>query len=95
MLIAKRDIVELLLARRDMQRAIRADEELPELVDVELHQGLLRDLGLDLALLLRELGEPGRRRGSSTATPRFRRRLTGSGARRPAGAAPRGGSAAR
>jgi hypothetical protein len=61
MRVAKRDIVEMLLIRRDHQRAIRADEELPELVHVELHSGLLRDLGLDPALLLEDLGESTRR----------------------------------
>jgi hypothetical protein len=59
--IAKRKIVELLLARRDHERAIRADEELPELVYVELHHRLLEDLGLDPAMLVRDLGETGRR----------------------------------
>ena len=59
--IAKRDIVELLLARSDLQRAIRADEELPELVHVEFHGTLLRDLGLDPELLVRDLVEPSRR----------------------------------
>ena len=61
MTIAKRDIVELLLARSDHQRAIRADEELPELVHVELHGRLLRDLGLDPALLMRDLAAAPRR----------------------------------
>ena len=56
MTIAKRDIVELLLARGDHQRAIRADDELPELVHVEYHARLLRDLGLDPALLMLDLG---------------------------------------
>ena len=58
--IAKREIVDLLLTRRDLQRAIRADEQLPEVVHVELHSGLLRDLGIDPALLMGELGEPSR-----------------------------------
>ena len=49
--IAKREIVELLLARSDHERAIRCDEELPEVVNVEYHGRLLRDLGLDPALL--------------------------------------------
>jgi hypothetical protein len=56
MLIAKRDIVEVPLARRDHQRAILADEELPALVDADLHSGLLERLGLDPALLARDVG---------------------------------------
>jgi hypothetical protein len=59
--IAKRDIVELLLARNDHARAIRADDELPELVHVERHSGLLRDLGLDPALLLWDIEVASRR----------------------------------
>jgi hypothetical protein len=59
--IAKRQIVDMLLARRDLERAIRADEELPQLVHVEIHRGLLEDLGLDPALLVRDLGQPSRR----------------------------------
>ena len=59
--IAKRDIVELLLARSDIQRAIRADEELPEHVHVEFHGKLLSDLGIDAALLARDLAAPSRR----------------------------------
>ena len=59
--IAKREIVELLLSRRDHERAIRADDELPEVVDVELHRSLLRDLGLDPAFLLWDLGRGSRR----------------------------------
>ena len=59
--IPKRQIVELLLARRDHERAIRADEELPQLVYPELHGGLLEDLGLEPAMLVRELGDTGRR----------------------------------
>lgn len=55
MTFGKRDIVELLLARGDHQRAIRADDELPELVHVDYHARLLRDLGLDPALLLQDL----------------------------------------
>jgi hypothetical protein len=41
--------------RNDHDRAIRADEELPEVVDVELHDGLLRDLEIDPTLLLWDL----------------------------------------
>ena len=59
--IAKRDIVEMLLARSDHQRAIRADEELPVLVHVELHGRLLRDLGLDPMDLMDAIGEAPRR----------------------------------
>ena len=59
--IAKRDIVGLLLARSDIQRAIRADEALPELVYVEFHGKQLSDLGLDPALLVRDIAEPSRR----------------------------------
>jgi hypothetical protein len=55
---AKRDIVGLLLARSDLQRAIRADDELPELVDADLHARLLWDLGLDPDELSRDLGTP-------------------------------------
>jgi len=61
MAIAKRDIVELLLARGDHQRAIRADDELPELVHAEFHARLLSDLGLDPALLEHDLAHVGRR----------------------------------
>jgi hypothetical protein len=61
MTIAKRDIVEMLLARSDHQRAIEADEQLPTLVHVELHGRLLRDLGLDPALLMRDLARAPRR----------------------------------
>ena len=42
-------------------RAIRADEELPERVHLEYHGGLLRDLGLDPAVLQWELGQASRR----------------------------------
>jgi len=59
--IAKRDIVEMLLTRADHQRAIRADEELPELVYPELHGRLLWDLGLEPAQLERDLAHTGRR----------------------------------
>ena len=59
--IAKRDIIELLMERSDLQRAIRCDDELPELVHVELHARLLRDLGLDPAQLSRDLAESSRR----------------------------------
>jgi len=61
MRIPKQQIVELLLARNDHARAIRADEQLPEVVDVELHDGLLRDLGLDPTLLLWDLKMASRR----------------------------------
>jgi hypothetical protein len=61
MSIAKREIVELLLARSDHERAIRADEELPEMVHVEYHGRLLRDLGLDPAVLQWDLGQASRR----------------------------------
>jgi hypothetical protein len=61
MLIAKRQIVELLLDRGDHARAIRADEELPGLIHVEVHSGLLEELGLDPALLMRDVQAPGRR----------------------------------
>ena len=76
MLIAKRNIVELLLARSDIQRAVRADEELPELVHADLHAGLLWDLGLDPAQLSRDLGEP-TRRFTRTRPARPRRSLAG------------------
>ena len=59
--IAKREIVELLLARSDHERAIRCDEQLPEVVSVEYHGRLLRDLGLDPAVLQWELGMASRR----------------------------------
>ena len=72
MTIAKRDIVGMLLARGDHQRAIRADEELPELVHVEYHGRLLRDLGLDPALLMQDLGEAPRRFSRGRATPHGR-----------------------
>lgn len=61
--IAKREIVELLLTRSDHARAIRADEELPEVVNLDYHAGLLRDLGIDPALLEWDL-EMARRRFS-------------------------------
>jgi hypothetical protein len=61
--IAKRQIVELLLARRDHDRAIRADEELPGVVHPEVHRGLLEDLGIDPALLPRDIGMTSRRFG--------------------------------
>jgi len=78
--IAKRDIVELLLARSDHERAIRADEELPVVIHVENHSCLLRDLGLDPALLQWELGKASRRfeRGRvQSRRPAGRRRLAG------------------
>ena len=59
--IAKRDIVEMLLARGDHQRAIRADDELPELVYADLHGRLLWDLGLEPAQLERDLAHSRRR----------------------------------
>ena len=49
--IANRDIVELLLARHELQGAVRADEELPTFVNVEHHAWLLNDLSIDLELL--------------------------------------------
>jgi hypothetical protein len=70
MLIAKREIVGLLLARLDHQRAIRADDELPQWIDVDVHGGLLEDLGLDPALLVRELGMTSRRFDRRAATDR-------------------------
>ena len=59
--IAKREIVELLLARSDHERAIRCDEQLPEVVHLEYHGRLLRELGLDPALLQWDLGQANRR----------------------------------
>jgi hypothetical protein len=59
--IAQRDIVEMLLARGDHQRAIRADEELPEMVHADVHGRLLWDLGLEPAELERDLAHAGRR----------------------------------
>ena len=53
--IARRDIVELLLARHELERAVRADEELPTFVHVEHHAWLLNDLSIDLELL-RDIG---------------------------------------
>ena len=53
--IAKRDIVELLLARHELERAVRADEELPTLVHVEHHAWLLDELSIDPELL-RDVG---------------------------------------
>ena len=53
--IAKRDIVELLLARHELERAVRADEELPTIVHVEHHAWLLDDLSIDPELL-RDVG---------------------------------------
>ena len=61
MRIAKRDIVEMLMERGDLQRAIRADEELPEIVHAELHARLLWDLGLDPVDLARDIVTPSRR----------------------------------
>lgn len=72
--IAKREIVELLLARGDHERAIRADEELPEVVHVEYHGGLLRKVGLEPALLVWDLGQAGRR---FNGRPTGRRSLAG------------------
>ena len=75
MSIAKRDIVETLLARGDHQRAIRADDELPEVIHPSLHGGLLSSLGLDLSLLLHDTPAPARR--FSRSRPADRRRLAG------------------
>jgi hypothetical protein len=72
--IAKREIVELLLARGEHERAIRADEELPEVVHVEYHGSLLRNLGFDPALLEWDLGQAGRR---FNRRPTDRRSLAG------------------
>ena len=58
--IAKREIVELLMARSDHARAIRCDEQLPEVVHLEYHGRLLRDLGLDPAVLQWDLGRASR-----------------------------------
>ena len=73
--IAKRGIVELLLTRRDHARAIRADEELPEVVHVDYHAGLLRDLGIDPALLQWDLEMASRR--FNRRRPAHRRSLAG------------------
>ena len=73
--IAKREIVELLLSRRDHARAIRADEELPELVHVEYHGSLLRDLGIDPALLQWDIEMASRR--FNRRRPGARRSLAG------------------
>jgi hypothetical protein len=59
--IAKRQTVESLLARRDHQRAIRADEQLPEVIHPDLHSGLLEDLGIDPTLLPRDIATTSRR----------------------------------
>jgi hypothetical protein len=75
--IAKRQIVELLLARRDHERAIRADEELPQVVHPDVHGGLLEDLGIDPALLLRDIGMTSRRFGRRELAER--RSLAGRG----------------
>ncbi len=53
--IAKRDIVELLLARHELEWAVRADEELPTFVHVVHHAWLRDDLSIDLELL-RDIG---------------------------------------
>jgi hypothetical protein len=78
--IAKREIVELLLARNDHQRAIRCDEHLPEVVHLEYHGRLLRDLGLDPAVLQWDLGQASRRfdrKRFSRQRPAARRGLAG------------------
>ena len=66
--IAKRDIVELLLSRNDIERAIRADDELPELVDTDLHADLLWDLGLDPMQLSHDLAASESRFARSPST---------------------------
>jgi hypothetical protein len=76
MRIAKRDIVEMLMARGDLQRAIRADEELPEVVYAERHARLLWDLGLDPVELSRDIVAPGRQ-FSRPGTSAGRRSLAG------------------
>ena len=75
MRIAKREIVELLLTRSDHARAIRADEELPEVVHLDYHSGLLRELGLDPALLQWDLGRASHR--FDRRPPARRRSLAG------------------
>jgi hypothetical protein len=75
MQIAKRQIVELLLARRDHQRAIRADEQLPEVVDLDVHSGLLEHLGIDPTLLPRDIATTSRR--FDRPKPADRRTLAG------------------
>lgn len=76
MRFAKRDIVEMLMARGDLQRAIRADDELPEIVHAELHARLLWDLGLDPVELARDIVGPSRR-FSRSGTTAGRRSLAG------------------
>ena len=76
MRIAKRDIVEMLMARGDLQRAIRADEELPEVVHAERHARLLWDLGLDPVELSRDIVGPSRQ-FSRPGTTAGRRSLAG------------------
>ena len=75
--IAKHEIVELLLARSDHERAIRCDEQLPEVVHLEYHGRLLRDLGLDPAVLQWDLGRRFERSPVGSRRPPARRSLAG------------------
>ena len=52
----KRQIVTFLIEADEFERAERADEILPELVDVEDDAEALRSLGIDPGLLATQIG---------------------------------------
>lgn len=55
MKLAKDQIVEVFLARGDLERAERADGSLPDPVDLQEHADAIRALGIDPALLATQI----------------------------------------
>ena len=53
--IAKRHIVDFFLVRGDLERAAKADEALPDPVDLGEHAEALARLGIDVGLLATQI----------------------------------------
>ena len=53
--LPKKDIIDLFVARGDLDRAERADRSLPDMVDLSAHSDAVRALGLDPALLATQI----------------------------------------
>lgn len=56
MQVAKREIVDLFIARDDLARAEQADTSLPDPIDLHADADALRALGLDPGLLATQIG---------------------------------------
>lgn len=53
--LPKKDIIDLFVVRGDLDRAERADQLLPDPVDLSKHADAVRALGLDPALLATQI----------------------------------------